>query len=84
MSGPSTPKRSPSPATHISEPASNRQKTSPSPPPAAEDDDEVDGVVLDLETSLAGLYQSGWLEGPDQGEVQYTPNEKLNAKVHIW
>lgn len=86
MSGPSTPKRSPSPAVQIDEPASTRQKISPRPSPAAEDDGEAedDGVVLDSDTSLAGLYEMGWLTAVDKEDEQYPVNELLNEKVHIW
>ena len=84
MSTPATPKRSPSPTAQTSQPAPNRQKASPSPLPAAEEDGEVDGLVLGRETSLAGLYGSGWLRAADAGDVLYTPDEGLNAKVHVW
>lgn len=81
MSAPSTPKRSPSPPTEADQPPSTRHKTSPS---SADDEVDGDGVVLDEETSLTGLYADRWLTALDKSDERYPANDELNGKVHIW
>lgn len=83
MSGSNTPKRSPSSSPTTNERPSSRQKTSPNAVLAAEDD-SADGLVLDHETSLKGMYQSGSLEPSEQETAVYPANDNLNQKVHVW